>query len=127
MIVNVSAKSLSILSVQHRQKAESEEYIMTLKDFFHELNATCTIWRKIYISIILSAFVLVVDELDWPTTIFSKFPWIWMKPYFRTKNNGVPILSKDEIGIKCLLNRQIGYWRIVIWGHCTPLIHMKTL
>lgn len=51
---------------------------MTLKEFFHELNSSCSIWRKIYISLLFSAAVLVIDELDLPSKVLLQPFWIWI-------------------------------------------------
>lgn len=49
---------------------------MTLKEFFHELHSSCSICRRICISILFSATVLVIDELDIPSKVSAKPLWV---------------------------------------------------
>ena len=51
---------------------------MTLKEFFHELHSSCSIWRKTCISILFSAAVLVIDEFDLPSKVLIKPLWVWI-------------------------------------------------
>lgn len=49
---------------------------MTMKEFFHELHSSCSICRRICISILFSATVLVIDELDIPSKVSAKPLWV---------------------------------------------------
>lgn len=51
---------------------------MGLKNYFRELNASCSMLKKIIISIAFASAILIIDELNIPSTIMQKPQWVWI-------------------------------------------------